>query len=137
MPFGSAEAPLHSTDPTAYLPHRYPFLMLDRVIAVDPGISAQAETVVTNQRGAFPQILLVECIAQLVGIAANHHEGEGGFLAGIDQTIFHGTAHPGDRLLISATIIKSFGRLCMAEGTVECNGTRLAETRITLGIGQL
>jgi 3-hydroxyacyl-[acyl-carrier-protein] dehydratase len=113
--------------------------MLDRIIELEPGISARAEKWVTNPLAPFPSVLLVECVAQLAGIAANHQEGEGGFLASIDRAEFcPGTAaREGECLSVTARIIKIFGRLCLVEGAVECDGVILVETRMTLGIGKL
>ena len=131
-------APLFNPDPAAYLPHRYPFLMLDRIVAVETGVSASAEKLVTGLITPFPQILLIEMDAQLAGIAASHQDEGGGFIASIDRTIFSGRlAESGDTLLVSAAIIKSFGRLCLVEGTVTCNGIQLVEAQLTLGIGKV
>lgn len=129
---------MFNPDPAAYLPHRFPFLLLDRVIALEAGLSARAEKRVTVPLDPFPPILLLECVAQLAGIAASRVEGEGGFLASIDRAEFHPViARAGDCLTVTARIIKVFGRLCLAEGSVECNGTKLVDTRLTLGIGKL
>jgi 3-hydroxyacyl-[acyl-carrier-protein] dehydratase len=131
-------APLFNPDPAAYLPHRFPFLMLDRILELEPGVSARAEKRVTSPLAPFPPVLLVECVAQLAGIAASQQAGEGGFLASIDQAEFcAGTARAGDCLTVTARIIKIFGRLCLVEGAVECGGEKLVETRMTLGIGKI
>ena len=131
-------AHLFNSDPAAYLPHRYPFLMLDRILEVEPGVSARAEKLVTGPMDCLPQMLLVEAVAQLAGIAANHQEGEGGFLASLGRTEFgSGSVRAGDRLTVSVRILKSFGRLCLVEGSVECAGNKLVETELTLGIGRV
>jgi len=112
-------------------------LLIDRVTEVIPGVSASAVKLVTNSAEDFPQIMLIECIAQLAGIAASHQQGEGGFLAAIDNAIFDGQIQPGDILEIRADVIKSFGRLCLIKGEVKCNGTKLVEATMTLGIGKI
>jgi len=131
------EQPLHNPSPAHFLPHRFPFLQIDRIISIDAGKGAQAEKLVTEAPEGFPVVLLIECIAQLAGIAAGHEEGEGGFLASIDHAEFHGQACAGDLLELKSTIIKSFGRLCLAEGSVSCAGRPLLTAQITLGIGRL
>ena len=137
MQSASGGAPLFNPDPAAYLPHRKPFLMLDRVLELEPGIRARAEKLVSGVMDCLPQMLLIESIAQLAGIAAGHQEGEGGFLASIGRTEFAPVpARAGDRLIVTARILKSFGRLCLVEGEVECNGNRLVETQMSLGIGK-
>ncbi|BCS54294.1 3-hydroxyacyl-ACP dehydratase FabZ family protein [Geobacter sp. SVR] len=131
------EAALFNPDPAAYLPHRYPFLMLDRLLALEPGVSARAERRVTDAPEAFPQVYLIESIAQLGGILAAQEQGEGGFLATVDHAEFGGQVLAGDTLTIAARVVKSFGRLALIEGEVTCGGNILAQARMTLGIGRL
>ena len=131
------EGRLFNPDPASYLPHRFPFLMLDRLLALEPGVSARAVRRVTNCPEGFPQVLLLECIAQLAGIVSVGEEGQGGFLAFIDHAEFSGPVCAGDVLDISARIIKSFGRLVMVEGMVTCKDRQLARARMTLGVGML
>lgn len=111
--------------------------MLDCLLALEPGVSANAERRVTTFPGGFPQVLLLETIAQLAGIVAAREEGEGGFLASIDHAEFGDPVHPGDTLNVSARILKSFGRLVMVEGEVICEGRQLVRARMTLGVGRL
>lgn len=132
----SPEAILFNPDPAAYLPHRYPFLLLDRIVALEAGVRATALKNVPGLRG-FPQVLLVECVAQLAGILTISAEGEGGFLAAIDHAEFCGAPQPGDVLTISAIVTKSFGRLFMVSGNVSCDGTTLLNVQLTLGVGRL
>jgi len=72
-------ATLFNPEPAAYLPHRFPFLMLDRVLELKPGVSARARYRTSGSLQVFPQVLLVEAVAQLSGIAAVERQGEGGF----------------------------------------------------------
>jgi len=111
--------------------------MLDRLLALEPGVSARAERRVTFAPEGFPQVCLVECIAQLAGIVSVREEGEGGFLASIDHAEFDGQIQAGDTLTITARTLKSFGRLVLIEGEVTCAGIVLVRARMTLGIGRL
>jgi len=79
----------------------------------------------------------VECVAQLAGILTIQEQGEGGFLAAIDGAEFSGVPRPGDVLMVSARVVKSFGRLFMIEGEVLCEDVRLLSVRLTLGVGRL
>ncbi|KAB0666676.1 hydroxymyristoyl-ACP dehydratase [Oryzomonas japonica] len=124
------------SDPAAYLPHRYPFLLLDRVVELETGARAAARVAVTSGR-SFPQVLLVECIAQLAGILTIQDEGEGGFLAAVDRAEFSGAPRAGDELLVSVRVVKAFGRLFMVEGKVVCDGRTLVTAQLTLGVGKL
>jgi len=136
MAYACGEALLFNTDPGAYLPHRYPFLLLDRLLELEPGIRAAALTTVSAAR-AFPQVLLVESVAQLAGIATIQLDGEGGFLAAIGQAEFSRIPQIGDVLIVTARVLKSFGRLFMVEGEVSCGEDFLLKVQLTLGVGQL
>jgi len=132
------EATLFNPNPAAYLPHRKPFLMLDRILVLEPGVHGCAEKLVNGIMDCLPQMLLIECVAQLAGIVAGQQEGTEGFLASIGRAEFSAvSARAGDRLIVTARILKSFGRLCLVEGNVECNGNRLVEAQISIGIGRI
>ena len=136
MPSSYGEAGLFNPDPAAYLPHRFPFLLLDRVLELEPGVRAVAVTTVSAAR-AFPQVLLVESVAQLAGIATIRQEEEGGFLAAIDQAEFGRAPLIGDVLSLTVRVVKAFGRLFMVEGEVSCGENRLLKVQLTLGVGRL
>ncbi len=98
------------------LPHRFPFLMIDRVEEVEPGERAVAVKCVTvnepHFQGHFPQtpimpgVLIAEAFAQTAGIVAlSAHEDLAGktvFLLGLDKVRFRKPVRPGDRLVITA-----------------------------------
>jgi 3-hydroxyacyl-[acyl-carrier-protein] dehydratase len=136
MPSSYGEAGLFNPDPAAYLPHRFPFLLLDRVVELEPGVRAVAVTTVSASR-AFPQVLLVESVAQLAGIATIRQDEEGGFLAAIDQAEFGRAPLVGDVLSLTVRVVKAFGRLFMVEGEVSCGENRLLKVQLTLGAGRL
>ena len=93
------------------LPHRYPFLMIDRVEEVEPGERAVAVKCVTvnepHFQGHFPQtpimpgVLITEAFAQTAGIVAlSAHDDLAGktvFLLGLDKVRFRKPVRPGDR----------------------------------------
>lgn len=136
MPYACAETGLFNPDPGAYLPHRYPFLLLDRVVELEPGVRALALTTISASR-TFPQVLLVEAVAQLAGIVTIQQDDEGGFLASINQAEFSRVPVIGDVLTVTARVIKTFGRLFMVEGEVTCGESPLLKVQLTLGAGQL
>ena len=129
------EALVHS-DPSEYLPHRNPFLFIDRVTSRDPGSGATGVKCVTCEPGGFLQVFLLEAMAQLGGIAAATQKGEGGFLASIDHAEFPREVRAGDRLIVSVRIVKSFGRLFLVEGEVSVEDEQVATARLTLGVGK-
>jgi len=126
-----------SSDPCDYLPHRNPFVFIDRVTSREPGISATGFKCVTYEPGGFPQVFLLEAMAQLAGIAAATEKGEGGFLASIDHAEFSREVRAGDRLLVSVRIVKSFGRLFLMVGEVSVDDEKIALAQLTLGVGKV
>lgn len=106
------------------IPHRYPFLLVDRIIELEPGIKAVGiKNVTANEpffQGHFPEypimpgVLIVEALAQTAGIAANADaaKAEGGepklgVFASIDEMKFKKQVTPGDTLRLEAEIISS------------------------------
>jgi 3-hydroxyacyl-[acyl-carrier-protein] dehydratase len=104
-----------------YLPHRYPFLLVDRVLELTPGESIVAyKNLSINepffdghfpQRPIFPGVLLVEAMAQAAGILGFKTQGktpaDGStyLLAGVDNLRFKRPCVPGDRVMLRASII--------------------------------
>lgn len=100
------------------LPHRYPMLMLDKIIAVNGDDSATGvKTVTANEpwaaghfpeRPIFPGVLIIEAFAQTAGaIALRSQQGDGApevmLLLGVDQAKFRHPAFPGDILHFEVT----------------------------------
>jgi 3-hydroxyacyl-[acyl-carrier-protein] dehydratase len=131
------EVLLFDPDPGAYLPHRSPFLVLDRILSLEPGVSADALQRVSCGAPGYSPFLLVEAIAQLGGIAAGREEGGGGILAAIDRAEFQETPKPGDTLTISVHVVKSFGPLHLVEGEVSSDGKIVATATVTLKVGKI
>ncbi len=131
------EGTLFNPDPAAYLPHRNPFLFIDRLLAIEPGIAAIGLKRINHDPAGFPPFFMIEAMAQLAGIAAANREGERGFLAAIDKAEISGSVNAGDTLQITARIVKGFGRLYLVEGEVQVAGRTVASATMTLGIGEV
>jgi 3-hydroxyacyl-[acyl-carrier-protein] dehydratase len=100
----------------ALLPHRFPFLMLDRVLEVDPGRRAVGvKCVSVNEpqfQGHFPDnpimpgVLICEAFAQLAGVVAlsahSDMAGKAVYLLGLDKVRFRKPVRPGDRIVLTA-----------------------------------
>ena len=105
-----------------FLPHRYPFLLVDKVLAYEPGESLTAIKNVTfnepcfqghfPERPIFPGVLIIEAMAQaaaLLGCVTMEKEPEDGsiyYLVGVDKARFKKTVHPGDQITLSIKFIK-------------------------------
>ena len=114
------------------LPHRYPFLLVDRVLDITPGESLTAiKNITVNEpqfTGHFPNqpimpgVLMVEAMAQAAGILAfktdNIVPGEDStyYLAGIDKTRFKRPVVPGDQLRMEIRLLKSKRGIWVFEG---------------------
>ena len=104
-----------------YLPHRYPFLLVDRVVELTPGESIVAyKNLSVNEpffdghfpdRPIFPGVLLVEAMAQAAGILGFKTQGktpaDGSIyvFAGADNLRFKRPCVPGDRVMLRASIV--------------------------------
>lgn len=123
------------------LPHRYPFLLVDKVIELEPGVKAVAiKNVTANEpffQGHFPEfpimpgVLIVEALAQTAGIAVSvveENKGKLGVFAGIQEIKFKKQVLPGDTLRLEAEIISSKLGIIKAkvvatvDGKVACQG---------------
>ena len=120
------------------LPHRYPFLMIDRVIKVDPGKTLTAiKNVSVNEpffeghfphRPVFPGVLMLECIAQASAILASlmidaTASGKNVYLfAGVDKARFKRPVGPGDQLFIDIEFVKHIKKLWRCVGTIKADG---------------
>ena len=108
------------TEILRYLPHRYPFLLVDRVLECHPGESIKAlKNVTYNEpffpghfpgRPVMPGVMIIEALAQATGILAfvsagvvPNHETKFYFV-GIDKARFRKPVVPGDQLILSATV---------------------------------
>ncbi len=106
----------------AVLQHRYPFLLVDRVLELEPGKRAVGVKNVTINEAFFnghfpgnpimPGVLIVEAMAQVGGIlllASTGNEGKLAFFAGIDKMRFRRPVVPGDQLVTEVRITKQKG----------------------------
>jgi 3-hydroxyacyl-[acyl-carrier-protein] dehydratase len=137
MPSVFREAILFNPDPAAYLPHRDPFLFLDRIISLESGVAASALLQGTADARPMSPILLIEAMAQLGGIAAGQREGAGGILAAFDRAELPQAVCPGEQVTVAVRIVKGFGKLFLVEGTATVNGSVVARANLTLAIGSL
>ncbi len=125
----------------AVLPHRAPFLLVDEVVELEPGVSCLARRLVRPEevwfQGHFPGnpvmpgVLIVEALAQVGAIAALTRPGSGGKLilfAGIDKVRFKRIVRPGDVLELRcemAAMRADVGRgkaLATVDGDMVCRG---------------
>ena len=123
----------------AQLPHRYPFLLVDRVIECVPGKRIEAiKDVTVNEpffpghfpgRPVMPGVMILEALAQAAGILAFKtagvvpDENSRFFFVGIDKARFRRPVEPGDRLVLKATLERAIRGIWKFETVAEVDGT--------------
>jgi 3-hydroxyacyl-[acyl-carrier-protein] dehydratase len=127
------------------IPHRWPFLLVDRVVEEDRERGyIRAEKGVTASEwffaGHFPQmpvmpgVLQVEALAQTLGIYVGRldaYQGQLGLFAGIDDCRFRRVVQPGDTLTLEVTMSKLGRRMAKAHGIASVDGETACETDIS------
>ena len=127
-----------------FLPHRYPFLLVDRVLDLKPGKSIVAlKNVTCNEsffQGHFPEIkimpgvLIVEAVAQAGGVLLYNSMPEPEkklvVLSKIQKVKFRRVVVPGDQLKLEVEIIKLRGKICQVRGKATVEGEVVAEGEI-------
>lgn len=101
-----------------HLPHRPPFLLVDRVLEREPGVRVVAEALIT---GRVPPsgFLLIEMLAQTAGfLEADALKGRQLFLAGVPEARFEAPVRVGDRLRLEVAPVGAFGGLMKVQGAV-------------------
>lgn len=129
------------------LPHRYPMLLLDKVIDLNPGHSAKAlhnvslsEPFVQANASelAFPRPLIVEAMAQTGAVALlseKQFQGKTAYFGGIKEAEFLDDAKPGDQMIIETQLTKIRRNIGVGEGTVFVNKDKIASAELTFMIG--
>jgi 3-hydroxyacyl-[acyl-carrier-protein] dehydratase len=126
------------------LPHRYPFLMIDRVLECDPGVRVVALKNVTFNEPqfqghfpgvpVFPGVLIVEAIAQACGIVAMTAHPEMGqkvvYLAALDGFRFRKPVTPGDAMRITVEKVAEKRAIWKFSARVEVEGKLVAEGEV-------
>lgn len=125
----------------AHLPHRHPFLLVDRVLDREPGVRVVAEKLVTNGepclqghpagRPQVPPVLLLEMLAQAGGfLEADSLHGAAIFLAGVQEARFPAPAFPGDRLRLDVRVEGAFAGLMKLRGQASCGDRELCSAAL-------
>lgn len=133
--------PLDSVAIRAILPHRYPFLLVDRVTELEPGQRGVGLKLVTANEPHFqghfpayplmPGVLIVEALAQLAGVVVgvqDENAGKLGVFAGINNVRFKRQVVPGDVLTLEVEITGIKRGVCLADvkaavdGELACRG---------------
>lgn len=129
------------------IPHRYPFLLVDKVLEKEEGKRVVGlKNVTANEpffQGHFPDypvmpgVLIVEALAQVGAIAVldmEQNKGKIGFLAGLDKCRFKRQVKPGDQLRLEVEILRMKGPIGKGKGVATVDGELVCEAEIMFAI---
>lgn len=124
-----------------FLPHRYPFLMVDKVVECEPGVRLLAVKNVTYNEpcfqghfphvSVFPGVLIIEALAQATGLLASQSDDSLGkgmtyYLTSVDKARFKKTVVPGDQLMLEIKFLRSVRNIWSFECQAEVDGQFVA-----------
>lgn len=136
-------------DITALLPHRYPFLLVDRVIEIEGKRIVALKNVTINEpffaghfpgRPIMPGVLLCEAVVQAGGILVRvtasdlRSNGQIAMLTTLDHVRFRHQVTPGDQVRLEAEILRRRGPFWKMRGTAVVDGKIAAELAFTLAL---
>lgn len=129
------------------LPHRYPFLFVDRVVSLVPGKSVTGIKNVTMNdnffnghfpgRPVMPGVLIVEAMAQIGGVmmlASQENKGKLAYFLAADNVRFRKTVLPGDRLVLEAEAVKIKSRTGRVKAKAYVDGKVVAEAELMFAL---
>ncbi|CAM4044960.1 3-hydroxyacyl-ACP dehydratase FabZ [Mesobacillus zeae] len=138
---------LDITEIKEIIPHRYPFLLVDRILEVEEGKRAVGvKNVSANEEffnGHFPDypvmpgVLIVEALAQVGAVAMlkpEENRGKLAFFAGIDNCRFKRQVKPGDQLRLEVEMVKFKGPIGKGKAIATVDGQVACETEIMFAL---
>lgn len=127
------------------LPHKYPFLLVDRIMEVLPGKYAIGVKNVSHNEpffqghfpdnNIFPGALLIEALAQITGIMYAYSESDDakeniGYLAGVNKIRIYKIIKPGDQIVLKAVNVNSWDNIIESDVTAYVDGKVVAKGKI-------
>ncbi|HDX9579014.1 TPA: 3-hydroxyacyl-ACP dehydratase FabZ [Bacillus pseudomycoides] len=129
------------------IPHRYPFLLVDRILEIEEGKRAVGIKNVTANEGFFnghfpnypvmPGVLIVEALAQVsavIMLMKDENRGKIGLFVGIDRCRFKKQVHPGDQLRLEVEMTRVRGLIAKANAVATVDGVVVCEAEVTFAL---
>ena len=138
--------PLDNAAIEAILPHRYPFLLVDRIIELEvdkrivgiKNVSLNERHLTKGLRPVLPPTILTEAVAQVGAIlvlAKPENRQRIPFFAGIERLRYRRPVYPGDVVVIEANVVRMRSRMGLLKGVGRVNGERVIEGIMTMALG--
>lgn len=139
------ETPMDIREIMRHIPHRYPFILVDRILELEPNKKVVGlKNVSINEpffQGHFPGkpimpgVLILEAMAQTSGVLAVASMKESGknplmYFMGLDQVKFRKMVVPGDQLIMELTVMKQRAKIMKLTGTAKVDGQIAAEAQL-------
>ena len=131
------------------IPHRDPFLLIDEVLELEPGVRAIATKYLRPDedlfRGHFPQapvqpgVLTIDMLAQTGAVCVlslPENKGKLAFFAGIDKARFRGQVLPGDTLRLEMEMIKNRGSVGIGKAVAYVGDKRVVTAELTFALSK-
>ena len=140
--------PLDHAAIESILPHRYPFLLVDRIIELEvdkrivgiKNVSLNERYLSHNSHGrpVLPPTILTEAVAQVGAIlvlAKPENRQRIPFFAGIERVRYRRPVYPGDVVVIEANVVRLRSRMGLLKGVARVNGVRVLDGSMTFALG--
>lgn len=139
------ETPLDIQHIMKHIPHRYPFILVDRILEMEPQKRVVGLKNVTMNEPYFqghfpgtpimPGVLIVEAMAQTSGVLAissldKGNEGALMYFMGMDQVKFRKMVVPGDQLIMELEVLKQRAKIMKLAGVAKVDGQVVAEAQL-------
>lgn len=130
------------------IPHRDPFLLIDEIVELEPGVRAVGKKYLKSDefwfKGHFPQepvqpgVLTIEMLAQtgaVCSLCLPENKGRIAYFAGIDKAKFRSKALPGDTLTLEVEVIKARGPVAVCKAVASVDGRKVVTAELTSMLG--
>lgn len=131
------------------IPHRHPFMLLDTIEELEPGVRAVGKKCVSFNEPFFaghfpgnpvmPGVLIIEALAQTGALALlglPEWKGKTAYFVGIDKARFKQKVVPGDVLMLETKIVKLKGPIGIGEAVASVDGKVVAKAELSFAIGE-
>ena len=142
----SFELPMGVEEIKKILPHRYPFLLVDRIIEMGEKTAVGIKNVTINEpffqghfpgRPIMPGVLIVEAMAQVGGVlmlSKIENQGKLAYFLSIEKARFRKTVVPGDQLRLEIEVLKVKSKIGVVKGVAKVNGEEVCDTEFMFAL---